>query len=45
LLAGIVWFVRAQLASHSFDWSLAAASFARLHWKWLALSFVTMFGT
>ena len=28
--AAIVWFVRAQLAARSFDWSLAAASLARL---------------
>ena len=40
LTAGIVWFARAQLASHSFDWSLAVASFQRLHWNWLALAFI-----
>jgi uncharacterized protein (TIRG00374 family) len=45
LTAGIVWFVRAKLASHSFDWSLAVASFHRLHWKWLALALVPMLGT
>jgi uncharacterized protein (TIRG00374 family) len=43
--AGIIWFVRAQLTAHSFDWSLAFASLARLHWDWLGLSFIPMFGT
>ena len=27
LLGAIIWFVRAQLAARSFDWSLAVASF------------------
>jgi uncharacterized protein (TIRG00374 family) len=44
-VAALVWFVRAQLATHSFDWSLAAASFSRLRWSWLALGMVPMFGT
>jgi uncharacterized protein (TIRG00374 family) len=44
-VAALVWFVRAQLASHAFDWSLAAASFSRLHWEWLALGTIPMFGT
>jgi uncharacterized protein (TIRG00374 family) len=43
--AGIIWFVRAQLASHSFDWSLAAATFKRLRWDWLALGVIPMLGT
>ena len=45
LFGAIAWFVRAQLAARSFDWSLAAASFARLHWEWLALALIPMFGT
>jgi uncharacterized protein (TIRG00374 family) len=45
LLGAIIWFVRAQLAARSFDWSLAAASFGRLHWDWLALALIPMFGT
>jgi uncharacterized protein (TIRG00374 family) len=45
VVAALVWFVRAQLASQAFDWSLAAASFSRLHWDWLALGTIPMFGT
>jgi uncharacterized protein (TIRG00374 family) len=37
--------VQSQLAAHAFDWSLAASSFARLHWEWLALGLIPMFGT
>ena len=40
-----VWFVHAQLAARGFDWSLAAASFIDLRWKWLALAIIPMFGT
>jgi uncharacterized protein (TIRG00374 family) len=45
LVAALVWFVRTQLASHSFDWALAASTFARLRWEWLAICIVPMFGT
>jgi uncharacterized protein (TIRG00374 family) len=41
----LVWFVRSQLTSHSFDWSLAASTFARLRWEWLAICIVPMIGT
>jgi glycosyltransferase 2 family protein len=44
-LAAVVWFAGAQLAARGFDWSLAAGSVARLHWNWLALALVPMFGT
>jgi glycosyltransferase 2 family protein len=44
-LGALVWFVRAQLAARAFDWSLAASSFGRLHWDWLALGVIPMFGT
>jgi len=33
------------LASRSFDWHLAAESFARLRWSWLLLSLIPIFGT
>lgn len=45
LVGAVVWFVRAQLAAHAFDWSLAASTFSRLHWDWLALGAIPMFGT
>lgn len=41
----LFWFVRAQLSAHSFDWALARASIANLHWKWLAFSLIPIFGT
>lgn len=44
-VAALVWFVRAQLSARAFDWSLAASSFSRLHWDWLALGAIPMFGT
>jgi uncharacterized protein (TIRG00374 family) len=43
--AALAWFVRSQLAAHSFDWSLAAASLRRLHWEWLVISLVPIFGS
>jgi uncharacterized protein (TIRG00374 family) len=45
VVAALVWFVRAQLAARAFDWSLAASSFARLRWEWLALGLLPMYGT
>ena len=45
VVAALVWFVRAQLAAQSFDWSLAASSFARLRWQWLLVGTIPMFGT
>jgi uncharacterized protein (TIRG00374 family) len=41
----LVWFVHAQLGAHSFDWSLARASIARLRWNWVAFSLIPIFGT
>lgn len=41
----MVWFLHVQLAARGFDWSLAAASFVRLRWGWLALSLVPIAGT
>jgi glycosyltransferase 2 family protein len=43
--AALVWFGGAQLAARGFDWRFAAGTVTRLHWEWLALSFVPMFGT
>lgn len=34
-----------QLAARGFDWALAAGTIARLHWDWLALALIPMFGT
>jgi glycosyltransferase 2 family protein len=45
LVGAVVWFIKAQLAAHAFDWSLAASTFSRLHWDWLALGAIPMFGT
>lgn len=45
VVAALVWFVHTQLAARAFDWSLAASSFSRLHWDWLALGIIPMFGT
>jgi len=45
LVGALIWFIRNQLAAHSFDWSLAVSTFARLRWEWLALCIVPMFGT
>lgn len=41
----LLWFARTQITARGFDWRLAAGSLARLHWKWLLLSLVPMFGT
>ena len=43
--AAVLWFLHAQLAARGFDWSLAAAGFVRLRWRWLALSLVPIGGT
>ncbi|MBZ5624647.1 MAG: flippase-like domain-containing protein [Acidobacteriia bacterium] len=43
--AAVVWFLEAQLAARGFDWKLAADSFVRLRWRWLALSVVPIAGT
>jgi uncharacterized protein (TIRG00374 family) len=41
----VVWFLHAQFAERAFDWSLAAGSFLKLRWSWLALSLVPIGGT
>ena len=41
----VVWFLYLQLAARGFDWNLAAASFVRLRWAWLALSLAPIGGT
>ncbi len=45
MAAAVIWWVRHEFASRSFDWHLAAASFARLRWSWLLLSLLPIFGT
>ena len=40
-----VWWLHQELATRSFDWGLAARSFAGLRWSWLLLSLVPIFGT
>jgi uncharacterized protein (TIRG00374 family) len=44
-LAGLGWFVHAQLAARSFDWNLATGTLRLLHWQWLALSLVPLFAS
>jgi hypothetical protein len=43
--AAVVWFLHAQFGERGFDWRLAAGSFVRLRWSWLALSLVPIAGT
>jgi uncharacterized protein (TIRG00374 family) len=46
LAAGLVlWAVSSQLEGRAFDWQVAFGSFARLHWAWIALSLLPIFGT
>lgn len=40
-----LWWLRHELAARSFDWRLAARSFAGLRWSWLLLSLVAIFAT
>jgi len=44
-IGALVWFLRAQLAKHGFDWQIIAASFADLRWEWILVSLVPIFGT
>jgi uncharacterized protein (TIRG00374 family) len=44
-IAGLLWFVHAQLAARGFDWRLAGRSIIELRWKWLLASIVPIFGT
>ena len=42
----LVWLLASRrFAVPAFDWKLAAGTFAHLHWQWVALSLVPMFGT
>jgi uncharacterized protein (TIRG00374 family) len=43
--AAVVWFLHAQFAERGFDWNLAAGSFVKLRWSWLALSLLPIAGT
>jgi uncharacterized protein (TIRG00374 family) len=45
VIAGLLWFIHAQLAARGFDWHLVAASIVQLRWKWLLLSLIPIFGT
>lgn len=40
-----MWFLHVQLSNRSFDWTLAAASFVRLRWNWVALALLPIAGT
>lgn len=44
-VAGLLWFVHAQLAARGFDWRLVAQSIVHLRWKWLLLAIFPIFGT
>jgi len=44
-MGALVWFVRSQLAAHSFDWGLATASLRRLHGEWLLAALVPIFAS
>jgi hypothetical protein len=37
--------VRSRLSAVAFDWSLAVAAVTRLHWPWLLLALIPIFGT
>src|SRR5664279_5024322 len=39
------WFVQSELASRAFDWGVFARAVRRLHWPWLLLSLIPIFGT
>ena len=41
----VVWALSTQLEGRAFDWRVALGSFARLHWGWIALSLIPIFGT
>jgi hypothetical protein len=41
----LLWLAYSQLAQRSFDWALAASSFRRMDWRWVALSILPIFGT
>ena len=41
----MAWFLHFRLSAEAFDWSLAAAAVTRLHWPWLLLALIPIFGT
>jgi len=41
----VAWFLHFRLSAEAFDWSLAAAAVTRLHWPWLLLALIPIFGT
>jgi glycosyltransferase 2 family protein len=47
IVAAVVlgWLVFNQFSGRSFDWRLAATSFERLDWNWIAMSVIPIFGT
>ena len=45
-VALVVWLLASRrFALPTFDWKLAAATFAHVHWHWVALSLIPMLGT
>jgi len=43
--AFLVWLLAAQFHGIAFDWRVAVGSFGRLHWGWIGLSVLPIFGT
>src|SRR5438105_15661812 len=41
----LLWLFSSQIAGHTFDWGVAVGSFARLHWWWIWISIIPIFGT
>jgi uncharacterized protein (TIRG00374 family) len=39
------WLLHSRLSARAFDWGLAAAAVTRLHWPWLLLALIPIFGT
>ena len=44
-VAALGWFVHAQLAARSFDWSLVTGTLKKLRWQWLALAIIPIFAS
>jgi glycosyltransferase 2 family protein len=41
----LLWLFGSQVAGGTFDWRVAAGSFAHLQWRWVFLSIIPIFGT
>ena len=41
----VAWFLRSSLSFRTFDWGLAVAAVTRLHWPWLLVALIPIFGT